>query len=581
MSRIETSDETARLSISLAGHQDREQIYRLRHQIYAVELGQHPLNQTNSLSDDLDSFNHYLVVKRGHKIVGFISVTPQHSPRFSVYKYVERGQVSAMEDKPFFELRILTVIESERRGLAAALLMHGAIRWLQENQAQRVVAIGRKEVLGLYSRLGFETLGVGFTSGKVQFELMFIDRSEMDSSLRALTRTSEAMKRRVIWNLDFPFSEDESCFHGGASIELMGSHFEDIEAQPNVINADVLDAWFPPCPEALRKMNAHLGWLSRTSPPTQPRNLRCEIARRRGVAAESIVVGAGSSDLIYRACLQWLDSDSKVLLVAPCYGEYEFILRNVLHCRVEVLKLNRDADYRLSLHEYQTHMRNGCDFVVVVNPNNPTGALIDQETWHDLLDSTPPETKLWIDECYIDYVEGSQSMESVAALRSNLIVCKSLSKTFGLSGLRVGYLCLSPELAEGIRKVTPPWVVGLLGQIAAMEALGDPEYYAQQYRRTNEQRRWLEAEVGKLGFDVHPGCANFFVAWLSEEMVSKDEFLSQCKEQRLFLRDIFRTSPSLGSRAIRFAVKDESVNQRMVEIMGRILSRASGENLIG
>lgn len=559
------------LSISLARDTDREEIYRLRHQVYAVELEQHSINQSESLSDDLDEFNQYLIVKRGDRLVGFISVTPQHAANFSVDKYVNREDVAILQEQPFYELRILTVVESERNGLAALLLMYGACRWLQEQQTQRVVAIGRRQVLDLYLRLGFETVGVTIKSGKVDFELMFIDKAKMDSCFVTYKRVFETLERRTDWQLDFPFSPQDECYHGGASIELLGSQFDHLDTQPNVINADVLDAWFPPCPEALRKLKNHLGWLSRTSPPTQPRNLESEIARQRNVPSASVVAGAGSTDLIYRAFQQWLDANSKVLLITPCYGEYEFILRQVLHCKIETLNLKRGENFRLSLRAYEEIIGNGYDMVVVVNPNNPTGAFLDQRDWQDLLKCTPSETRIWIDECYIDYVDGSQSLELLAASGSNITVCKSLSKTLGLSGLRVGYLCLSPSSAREIRKVTPPWIVGTLGQIAAMEALRDSAYYEEQYRRTHQQRRWLENEIGNLGFEVLPGCANFFVAWLAREIPSTSEFLKACEDRNLFLRDIYPTSPSLGRRAVRFAVKDQSANQRMVETIKQVM----------
>src|SRR6185369_14914809 len=102
----------------------------------------------------------------------------------------------------------------------------------------------------------------------------------------------------------------------------------------------------------------------------------------------------------------------------------------------------------------------------------------------------------------------------LAAQSENLIVCKSMSKVYALSGARVAYLCSSPHQLEELKAITPPWVVSLPAQVAAVNALADPEYYAARYAETANLRVELATELSSLGLQVIPGIANFLLATL-------------------------------------------------------------------
>src|SRR5437764_8625693 len=90
-----------------------------------------------------------------------------------------------------------------------------------------------------------------------------------------------------------------ACFHGGSFFEAIGERFDDLTRRHDVVNADVLDAWFPPAPSVLSVLQHHLDWLARTSPPVAAAGLEAAVAAARGLAEESVLVGAGSSDLIF------------------------------------------------------------------------------------------------------------------------------------------------------------------------------------------------------------------------------------------------------------------------------------------
>lgn len=570
--------EAKQLSVSIAATSDLPDIFRMRYQVYAEELGQHATNSSGYLCDPIDDHNLYLTVKKDDRLVGFVSITPKGSPKFSIEKYLDREKYPHLDWPSLYELRLLTVCPTERLGPVASILMYTATRWLQEQGAENCIGMGRIEIMKLYQRLGFTDLDTVIRSGNVDYKLMTLDRNAMDDSFERHAKWRKTMRSRIAWNLGFPFdpnANQESCYHGGASIRRMGCEVDRVEAQRQVINADVLDAWFDPSPAAATVLKDHLLWMVRTSPPTNAEEIRLKIAESRSIPSESVVTGAGSSDLIFRAFRHWLTSESNVLLVKPCYAEYEFVCRNVIRCNVDQVVLKPENGFQLDPDDLLSKLKEkSYDLVVVVNPNNPTGAFLPNEFWKSLFSNMPYGPRFWIDECYIDYVDSGHSLESVAATNANVVVCKSLSKCMALSGLRAGYLTCVPELADELRRITPPWNLGTLTQLAISAGIDDPTYYQERYRETHEHRKWMEYQLGNLGFSVTPGTANFFLAELPKSVSSKSQLLEFCEGHQLFLRDTYPTSPELGSRTIRIAVKDPATNQRIIEIVKRGISHA-------
>ena len=367
-----------------------------------------------------------------------------------------------------------------------------------------------------------------------------------------------------------------ACLHGGESFDAIGDGFGALERRRDIIDADVLDAWFPPAPGAVRAIREHLEWTIKTSPPTQARGLVRAIATARGVAESNLALGSGSSDLIFRALPAWLTRDSRVLLIDPTYGEYEHVLEHLIGCRVERLQVRREDEYRLDLAQLRAALERGYDLAIVVNPNSPTGRHVRRRELVSALEATPPCTRVWIDETYVDYVGPDQSLETLAAADDRFVVCKSMSKVYALSGLRVAYCCAAPAIASDLRRRAPPWVVSLPAQIAAVKALEDPGYYAGRYRRTHALREGLAAQLRVLGgIEVIPGVANFLLCHLAEDQPTAATLVAACRERDLFLRDAASMSRALGERAIRVAVKDALTNRRMVEQIAEALAARS------
>jgi histidinol-phosphate/aromatic aminotransferase/cobyric acid decarboxylase-like protein len=555
------------LAVRIATERDREIIYGLRHEVYARELAQHPTNADQRLTDSLDAFNHYIVVSDGDRIVGFVSITPPSGPSYSIDKYFKREQLPFPVDDKLYEIRLLTVPQSSRRSLLASALMYAAFRWVEARGGTRVVAIGRKEIRNIHLRVGLKPTGQDVKSGAVTYGLLHGTMSDIHAALPGVRPILDRVQSEMSWQIGVAFDTPAACYHGGEFFESVGEDFQTLERLESVINADVLDAWFPPSPKAVAAIEQRLPQILRTSPPTGCEGLVQTIARVRGIRPECILPGAGSSDLIFLALRHWLTTKSRVLILDPSYGEYAHVLERVVGCRVDRLPLQCAEQYRLDPGRLELSMAGEYDLIVLVNPNSPTGQHLPREELENALRKAPPATRVWVDETYVDYAGVGQSLEPFAARSENVIVCKSMSKTYALSGARVAYLCAGPHQLESLRTLTPPWTVSLPAQIAAVKALDDPAYYESKYQETHRLRQELVESLKPLHWEIIPSVTNFVLCHLPENGLGAENLVARCRERGLFLRNVSSMGTKLGNRAIRIAVKDAATNRRIVEIL--------------
>lgn len=565
-----------KIQLTLATSANQIEIDQIRHSVYANELGQFAPCSGETLHDRPDVKSIYITAVENGRLIGFVGVTPPESPTYSIDHYIPRADVPVPFDEHLFEIRALTVVDSSRGSVVAPALMYAAFRWIQSHGGKHLVAIGHKKVKPMYLRLGMSLVGRKFSCGNLEYELLEAPVKNIEAELTRFESRLNRLEKQVEWQLELPFRPPTECYHGGAFFEAVGNTFEELDRRNTIINADVLDAWFPPCPEALRALHEHLGWLMRTSPPNHAEGLVEVIAKARGVATENILTGGGSSPLIFLAFRHWLTPASRVLLLDPTYGEYAHVLEKVIGCTVERFKLHREEGYEVNTQRLAKKLIEGFDQVVWVNPNSPTGRHVVRSDVEKVLAQCPVSTRIWIDETYVEYAEKGQSLEWFATNSPNVVVVKSMSKVYGLSGLRIGYLCGSRSLLEPLRGLTPPWSVSLPAQVAAIHALQSPDYYTSRYRETHQLRAQLVKGLRQIGIrEIIPGVANFIMFHLPDNAPCGNTVINLCRKQGLFIRDAGEMGRGMGDRAIRIAVKDADSNQRVLKILENTLQQCS------
>lgn len=284
-----------------------------------------------------------------------------------------------------------------------------------------------------------------------------------------------------------------------------------------------------------------------------------------GADPSRIVVGNGATEIIYRFCSTLLPAGAPVLTCSPTFAEYELAAR--LHgARVSFF---RTMDLTSDLDAFKARIpRNGCVFVC--NPNNPTGTLVPGGGMLEIIRAADRlSTLVLVDECFIEMVPGPDEsvIESVGEF-GGLLVLRSLTKSFGIPGLRLGYAAASPKIADVLRRTGMPWSVGSLAQAAGTEALRHPSHIARAKRMIAKEYGYLRGAISKIGgLECLDSAANFV---LIRTRMRSGELQERLLARGILVRDCsnFR---GLGGHYIRAAIRSHAENRALVRALEAIL----------
>lgn len=286
------------------------------------------------------------------------------------------------------------------------------------------------------------------------------------------------------------------CFHGGRVFESIGLDYSNMRLLETSYAADVLDAWYPPAPSVVEKLSQHLAWGIRTSPPPTNSNVIFAIADAYKLDPHTIVIGAGSSELIYRVLPNFIDQRG-VLIPKPAYGEYEHIVRNIYGLPVYEMFTDQVAfkiDISRLLAQTKIYKPSA---IVLINPSNPSGQNITRSELIELINQVDSSINLIVDETYSEYNSNIDSIADLCSTYRNLIIFKSLSKTFALSGLRAGFCVVHRTHAESLCGYTPPYIIPTLTQMALYESFKNIQYYQEQIKNTHESKQYFVGLLDK------------------------------------------------------------------------------------
>ena len=319
-----------------------------------------------------------------------------------------------------------------------------------------------------------------------------------------------------------------------------------------------------------RTIIAHLGQL-RHYPDPSANELRNEIARSIKVDPGSIICGNGSTELIYLVARAM--QPRKVLIPAPTFSEYE---NAIITCRrvskyagtnhksISYFTLNEQDNFRLNPNEFIDAM-SGMDMVFLCNPNNPTGGLVRKRDMARITDAARQAgCCLVVDEAFTDFIPGESIVRKVKD-NPYLIVLRSLTKFYALSGLRLGYAVVNPELYSTIMPFKEPWTVNTLAQLSGIVALKDSLYADRTFDAISDGKKYLEAELIKMGIKYYPSSINFYLLRLD----NASDVLSELRGKGILVRDCsnFR---GLDGSYIRIAVRTQNENRRLLRELAEL-----------
>lgn len=262
---------------------------------------------------------------------------------------------------------------------------------------------------------------------------------------------------------------------------------------------------YPPSPLVLERVRAALDDGLRRYPDAGATGVRRRLADLFGYDADCFVVGNGSDELLNIAVRCFAGAGDRVAFAAPTYPYYQKLI-DLQDARAQAVDFDEsfalpgalaDADARVTL---------------VPNPNSPSGTAVSSDALSDL--ARDLSGLLIVDEAYVDFArEGALDL---VRRHDNVIVMRTLSKSFSLAGMRIGFCLSTPEIAAGLWKVKEHYNLNTLSQIAAEAALDDVAWMQGNARRIVATRQTLTTRLRDFGFHVWDSEANFVLARVPE-----------------------------------------------------------------
>lgn len=308
------------------------------------------------------------------------------------------------------------------------------------------------------------------------------------------------------------------------------------------------------------KMSANS--LVQTYPDPECRELKKSLSRYLGIDSEWFTLGNGAIEIIYWFAHTTTSVRGRVVIPTPTFCEYEVASQKV-GAEVTLVPLNNfdlDADKIIE-------KARGANAVFLCNPNNPTGMLATKQIMK-IIENIDSSTKILLDECFIELADNPEANTMIDQISEfdNLVILRSLTKSFGLAGLRVGYSVCNPTLAKRLSTNKIPWNVNSLAQVAGVAALRERRCLSKARALIKKERRFLHDNIEKLE-SFHPirSDSNFFLVHLQGRNSTqfRDKLL---KKSGVLVRDC-STFTGMGAQYIRIAIKKHSENVLLLKAL--------------
>ena len=259
-------------------------------------------------------------------------------------------------------------------------------------------------------------------------------------------------------------------------------------------------------------------------PDPQQTALKSLISQQNEVASDQILLGNGSDevlDLIFRAFCE--PNQDSILTLPPTYGMYD-VLANLN--AIENIQVPLNSDFQLEVDLIIENIKPNTKLLFICSPNNPSGNTVDRNGIERLLKAF--NGLVVIDEAYIDFTEESSWTQWLNAY-PNLIVTQTLSKAYGLAGIRLGICYASKEIIAVLNKIKPPYNINTLTQEAAIKALQNKDVLTDQIASILNERNRLNKALETYSFikKIYPSEANFILIKVDDANKRYDELIKK------------------------------------------------------
>ena len=296
-------------------------------------------------------------------------------------------------------------------------------------------------------------------------------------------------------------------------------------------------------------------------PDPQQMQLKNKLAAIKGLRPSQILCGNGSDevlDLIFRAFCE--PNEDGIITLTPTYGMYA-VLANLNGIQQQCVSLT--ADFQIDVPAVLNAIRPNSKLLFICSPNNPSGNVMSRTAIKEILKAF--KGLVVIDEAYIDFTDTESWLEDLSE-HPNLVVTQTLSKAYGLAGIRLGICYATEEIIAVLNKIKPPYNINSLTQKAAISAISQRENTKQQLKTILDQRTELIREFKKIAWieKLYPTDANFILIRVDNANLRYE----QLKNKGIIVRN--RTREDGCTNCLRITVGTAEENKRLINTLNTL-----------
>lgn len=291
-------------------------------------------------------------------------------------------------------------------------------------------------------------------------------------------------------------------------------------------------------------------------PDPQQKALKLVLAQKMAVSSDQLLLGNGSDevlDLIFRAFCE--PSQDEILIMPPTYGMYK-VLAEINQITLREVPLS--IDFQLDIKSILSTINPRTKAIFLCSPNNPSGNSFQEKDIEKLLHSFNGIVVL--DEAYIDFSTQKSWVNRLADF-PNLVITRTLSKAYGLAGLRLGICVATKEIISALNKIKPPYNINTLTQERAIQELAKSEVYQQQVDTLLQERTDLVRALQSISFVKHvfPSDANFILVRVDDANLRYSQLVSA----GIVVRN--RSKEYGCANCLRFTVGTPEENKQLIQ----------------
>ncbi|WP_406662558.1 threonine-phosphate decarboxylase CobD [Methanolobus sp. ZRKC3] len=287
-----------------------------------------------------------------------------------------------------------------------------------------------------------------------------------------------------------------------------------------------------------------------------------------GITADNIIPGNGSTEIIRLVAECTVSTGDTVLIPQPTFSEYE------VQCKVlgANIKYVRQED----IFDLDSDLLDEARLIFVCNPNNPTGKLLTREQISTLAEKCAKhKTILFVDEAFIELADPSQSVADMVEGNEYLFIQRSLTKSFAIPGIRMGFGIASTSFANILNNARLSWNLGCIADTVAtalmnMEGGADSRYLVESRDLIEAERNFLMEKLSRRGFKPIESSINYIFVDISELSLNSTELAGRMAAHGVLIRDC-SSFQEIGDKFIRIAIRTREENEKITGTIKQVI----------